>query len=195
MFDQERLPDLIRQTLDSREPRLIQDAPSYYRHAGVLIPLLVEEDMYKVLFTKRTDKVEHHKGHISFPGGAVDDEDRSIEETVLRESHEEIGLESEDVEILGRIDDILTMESSFIVHPFVGLIPGPYDFEINRIEVKRLIKVPWDTIISDSLENRTYTIESEGRTYQTPAFEYNGDLIWGATAWMMENFIEILNHK
>lgn len=195
MFDQETLPDVIRQILDSREPRVIKDAPPHYRHAGVLIPLLVEEGMYKVLFTKRTDKVEHHKGQLSFPGGAVDDQDRSIEETALRESHEEIGLGRGDVEILGRIDDVLTTQSNFIVHPFVGLIFGPYNFEINEFEVKRLIKVPWDTIVANSLENRIYTIKSEGKTYQTPAFKHNGDLIWGATAYMLENFIEILTHK
>lgn len=195
MFDQKRLPDFIRQTLDSREPILIQDALPHFKHAGVLIPLLVEEGMHKVLFTKRTDQVEHHKGHISFPGGSVDDKDRSIEETVLREAQEEVGLAREDVDILGRIDDIVTMESSFIVHPLVGLIMGPYDFEINKIEVKRLIKVPWDAIIAESRKNRTYTIESEGMTFESPAFEYHGDLIWGATARMMENFIEILNHK
>ncbi len=195
MYEQKELPNLIRQALNSREPKLIHDPPPQYRHAGVLIPLFAEEGVHKVLFTKRTDKVEHHKGQISFPGGAVDDQDKSIEETVLRESHEEIGLLKEDVEILGRIDDILTVASSFVVHPFVGLIPAPYDFKLQRIEVKRLIKVPWETLVSDNQENKTYTVKEAGLTYQTPSFEYNGDVIWGATAWMMENFIEILNHK
>ncbi len=195
MYNQKGLPDLIKQTLNSREPKLIHDLPPNYRHAGVLIPLLVEEGVHKVLFTKRTDTVEHHKGQISFPGGAADDEDKSKEDTALRESYEEIGLLREDVEVLGRIDDIFTIASSFIVHPFVGFISGPYDFEIQEIEVKRLIKVPWDILIKNNLENKTYTVESAGTSYQTPAFEFNGDVIWGATAWMMTNFIEILKNK
>jgi len=195
MYDQEQLPDLIRQTLNSREPKRIYNPPPNYRHAGVLIPLLFEDGMHKVLFTKRTDKVEHHKGQISFPGGAADDEDNSMKETALRESEEEIGLLRDDVDVLGRIDDIFTVASGFVVHPFVGLIPGSYDFKLQKIEVKRLIKVPWDTLITNSVENKTYTVESEGTNYQTPAFEYNGDVIWGATAWMMENFIDILKNK
>ena len=196
MYDQENLPDLIRQTLQVREPRQIHDAPPHYKHAGVLIPLMREEGVHKVLFTKRTERVEHHKGQISFPGGAADDEDDSIEETALRESCEEIGACEEVVNLLGRIDDILTLESSFIVHPFVGLIPSPYEFNISRVEVKRLIKVPWDILVKCHQENRTYTIEDKGgTTYETPAFEFNGDVIWGATARMMGNFIEILNPK
>jgi 8-oxo-dGTP pyrophosphatase MutT (NUDIX family) len=194
MYDKKNLPDLIKKTLRLREPKRIYDAPAHFKHAGVLIPLLLEEGVYKVLFTKRTDNVEHHKGQISFPGGAAEHEDNSIEETVLRESCEEIGLCGEVVEILGRIDDIITV-SGFVVHPFVGYIPGSYDFKIQEVEVKRLIKVPWDMLIKDNLESKKYTVASEEETYQTPAFEYNGDVIWGATAWMMTNFIEILDSK
>jgi 8-oxo-dGTP pyrophosphatase MutT (NUDIX family) len=195
MYDQKELPDLIRKVLNSREPKRIHDAPAHCRHAGVLIPLILEKGVHKVLFTKRTHKVEHHKGQFSFPGGATDDEDRSIEETVLRESYEEIGLAGENVALLGRIDEFFTRVSSFVVHPFVGLIPSTYEFIISEIEVERLIKVPWDTLIMNNLENKKYTVASEGVAYQTPAYEYNGDLIWGATAHMMDNLITILNHK
>ena len=89
MFDQNGFQILIKKKLNSRKPKLIHDAPGHYRHAGVLIPLLVEDGEYKVLFTKRTDTVEHHKGQISFPGGAADAEDATIQDTVLRESFEE----------------------------------------------------------------------------------------------------------
>lgn len=195
MFDQDKLPEIIIKALNSREPKLIRDTPSHYKHAGVLIPLFVEEGMYKVLFTKRTDHVEHHKGQISFPGGAADPEDQSIEETVLRESYEEIGLAGKDVDILGRIDDTLTLESNFVVHPFVGLIQGPYEFAINKAEVKRIIKVPWDRLISANMENKKYSVNRGGVIYQTPAYEYNGDLIWGATAKIIQNFIDILSCK
>ena len=195
MYDQDGLPDLIREALNSRKPKRILDPPPDYRHAGVLIPLLAEEDGHKVLFTKRANTVEHHKGQFSFPGGAVDEEDNSVEETALRESNEEIGLLREQVEILGRIDDVFTIASSFVVHPFVGLVSAPYDFTLQEIEVKRLIKIPWDTLIENNLEKKTYDVVSENKTYQTPAFEYNGDVVWGATAWMMTNFIEILKHK
>lgn len=195
MLDEKGLPELIRETLSSRTPKLIHDAPSHYRHAGVLIPLLAENGMHRVLFTKRTDIVEHHKGQISFPGGAADAEDKSIEETVIREAYEEIGLPEEDVEILGRVDDTLTLESSFVVHPFVGLIHSRNNFVISKKEVERIIKVPWNSLISSNMDERTCSVERAGVVYQTPAFEYDGDVIWGATANMMQNFIDILNHK
>ncbi len=192
MNNHNEFPELIKKTLNSREPKLAHDAPAHYRHAGVLIPLLAEDGVYKILFTKRTDTVEHHKGQISFPGGAADAEDETIEDTVLRESFEEIGLPEENVEILGRVDDTLTLESSFIVHPFVGLIRSNNNFVISKKEVDRIIKVPWDSLISSHMNNKTRTVEREGVVYETPAFEYNGDVIWGATAKIMENFINIL---
>ncbi len=192
MFTKNGFPKLIKETLNSREPKLIHDAPEDYRHAGVLIPLLAEDGVYKVLFTKRTDTVEHHKGQISFPGGAADAEDETIEDTVLRESFEEIGLPGENVEVLGRVDDTLTLESGFIVHPFVGFIHSNNNFVISKKEVDRIITVPWDSLISSNMNNKTRTVEREGVVYETPAFAYNGDVIWGATAKIMENFINIL---
>ncbi len=195
MYDQKGLPDRIRNTLISREPELIQDPPAHFRHAGVLIPLFYEDGEHKVLFTKRTHHVLHHKGQISFPGGSVDTEDESPEGAALRESYEEIGLLKQDVEVLGQIDDHFTMASNFIIHPFVGLIPSPYDFNISEIEVKRLIKIPWNALVMDSLRNNTSIVESEGKFFETPVYKYNGDLIWGATAKMLKNFIDILNRK
>jgi 8-oxo-dGTP pyrophosphatase MutT (NUDIX family) len=82
----------IKEILCQREPRCINLSDSRYRHAGVLVPLFMDSDEYRVLFTKRTNRVAHHKGQVSFPGGRVDDGDGSMEETALRETHEEIGL-------------------------------------------------------------------------------------------------------
>ena len=193
--DKENLPDLIREILNVREPKSIHDGQSSYRHAGVLIPLLEDKGIHKILFTKRTDRVEHHKGQISFPGGSVDEEDSSSLETALRESEEEIGLSREDVKVLGRIDDTLTLASDFIVHPFVGLVPYPYDFVINAGEVERLIIVPIDVFQTENSEPNIYAVEFEGETYHTQAYEYNGDVIWGATARMIENLMGIIARK
>ena len=193
--DEKNLPCLIKEILGVREPKRVRNGRNSYRQSSVLIPLLKDDGIHKILFTKRTDYVEHHKGQISFPGGSVDKEDGSLLETALRESEEEIGLSREDVEILGRLDDILTMASDFIVYPFVGLVPYPYNFIINNIEVERLITVPLDVFQSENTGAKIYTVESEGMVFHTHGFEYNGDLIWGATARMMENFICILNDR
>ena len=192
MLDQKKSTQIIRDILGNRIPKTIPNQDPSYRHAAVLTPLLEEEGVCKVLFTKRADHLEHHKGQISFPGGSVDEEDRSIEETVLREVNEEIGLQREDVDILGRIDDTVTMLSNFIVHPFVGRIPPSYNFSINKNEVDRLIKVPLNFFYPGNSTLKRKEIGFEGGSFYGPTYEYNGDLIWGATARMMENFMNII---
>jgi 8-oxo-dGTP pyrophosphatase MutT (NUDIX family) len=186
---------MIGDILRSRTRKRIHEDGGACRHAGVLVPLLVEDGRYRVLFTKRTHRVGHHKGQISFPGGAVDDEDDTVEETVLREVHEELGVKKEDVRILGRIDDARTMASSFIVHPFVGLIPYPYEFRLSRAEVAGLLRIPLEVFCRGGSGERERLVEYEGNYYRTPTFESQGEVIWGATAQIMENFMDIVGHK
>ena len=185
----------IKEILRAREPAVIEDGASQYRQAAVLIPLFRDQDEYKVLFTKRTDRVDEHKGQISFPGGSVDEGDASYKETALREAFEEIGLLREDVRILGRTDDHFTVASNFIIHPFVGFIPYPYAFEINSHEVKRLIEVPFSSFVENPASTRRDVYEFEGVLYEGPVYDYQGDIIWGASARIMENFLEILGEK
>lgn len=192
------LPIIIKDILSARTPRAIEDNNSsynHYTHAAVLMPLYRDNGEYKLLFTKRTNRVEHHKGQISFPGGAFDKEDRSFLETALREANEEIGLSKEDVEILGQLDDTLTIASRFIIHPFVGFIPYPYHFSLNSNEVERVIEVPLKLFFDHESVDKRAHFEFEGVLYQTPVYEYNGDIIWGATARIMENFVDIIGEK
>ena len=185
--------DAIREILSSREPVVIPDPIGAYRHASVLIPITVERDCCYVILTKRTDTVEHHKGQISFPGGRVDDGDGSLEVTALREAEEEIGLQRNDVEILGRIDDALTIVSNFIIHAFVGMIPPYYPFRLSEAEVERVLKVPLDLFFTEMQDN--YSFDFQGLRYRTPALVYGDDVIWGATARIMKNFVGIFDGK
>ncbi|MEA2040765.1 MAG: CoA pyrophosphatase [Thermodesulfobacteriota bacterium] len=185
-------PDTIRKILSARKPKLIQDSRSYCKHAGVLIPLFKDDGVHKVLFTKRSYAVEYHKGQISFPGGSVDREDTSLEETALRETQEEIGLRREDIKILGRIDDTMTIESKFLVHPFVGLLPYPYNFTISEAEVEKLITVPLEIFHSGKSPDNSHLFESKGNVFSTLTYEYDNEIIRGATARMMQNFMDIL---
>ena len=186
------LTDHIRKILRERKPQLIPDDKSKYRHAGVLIPLFNDNGVCRVLFTRRTDTVAHHKGQISFPGGRVDEEDRSVKDTALRETFEEIGVYREQVDILGRIDDTLTMVSNFVVHPFVGLIPYPDDLSLNMAEVDSIIKVPLSRFFPENIKEKMHLVEYDGMTLNTLGFKYRDDLIWGATAKIMDNFIKII---
>ncbi|MBW2063566.1 MAG: CoA pyrophosphatase [Deltaproteobacteria bacterium] len=186
------LLQVISHVLGKREPRIIGDQGGRFRHASVLIPIFEEKGKYKVILTQRTNRVEEHKGQISFPGGSVDKEDQDYEETALREAREEIGLRREDVTILGRTDDTLTVASNFIIHPFVGFFPFPYVFRINRFEVKRIIQVPFDFFMERTLVDHTAKIEQKGTVYEGPVYEYQGNVIWGATARILENLVNIV---
>ena len=187
--------ETIKKTLGSRTPRQIQDPKSESLHAAVLIPLFNENGEHKILFTKRSTQVKTHKGQISFPGGVVEETDQTLLETALREAHEEIGLLKEDVEILGQADDATTVVSNFIVHPFVGVIPYPYDFRIWPEEVDRIIEVPLRVFLEDDPRYRQNSAEFEGVIYSGSAFRYKGDVIWGATARILENLMGILKGR
>ena len=101
----------------------------------------------------------------------------------------------EDVEVLGMIDDTLTIVSVFVIHPLVGAVPYPYVFIINTEEVARLIKVLLSVFHPENSGYQRDSVEYDGMTYRANSYEYNGDLIWGATARMMENLINIIGGK
>ena len=113
----------LKQVLSRRHKRRIVD-PSLVR-AAVLVPIYEKQGQYHLLFTKRTREVKEHKGQISFPGGAYQEEDKTLANTALRECAEEIGLMAGDVEMLGELDDFVTQVSSYIISPFVAVIPLP----------------------------------------------------------------------
>src|SRR3990172_8191155 len=182
--------DRIRQALVEYAPRCA-DHPTATPAAGLI--LLYEQDgEAHVLFTERTHQVEHHKGQISFPGGACDDGDDCLETTALRETEEEIGVRPEDVEIVGQLDEMLTI-SNFRVTPYVGILRtnSEYPFVINEHEVARVVEVPLPHLLDErnmELEVRTH----KGKQVLVPAFNYEGHRIWGATARMLRQLLELL---
>lgn len=185
--------ELLKNAIRSRNPVVIKNNDSY-KEACVLIPIFKKDEGIYLLFTKRSNHVEHHKSQISFPGGGVDDTDFSLEYTALREAYEEIGLKREDVEILGRLDDTITFASGYLVHPFVGLIPYPYEFRINKREVDKIMSVPLNFFFQEGVL-RMRSIYHDGKLYYSLAFEYNGETIWGATARMIQNLTQILSGR
>lgn len=159
--------------------------------AAVLVPLLCKGNEINILFTKRSEKVLQHKGEISFPGGAYSSEDRTLEETALRESWEEIGLEPNDVEIIGKLNTTETLTSNYVITPFVGLIPYPYNFRENENEIAEILIIPAHHFLrSSKTDKQSY---DSGWDYDTYTFEYQGNIIWGATAIILRELLGILN--
>jgi 8-oxo-dGTP pyrophosphatase MutT (NUDIX family) len=180
----------IEQALADYNPRKIESPSS--SAAAVLILLHEEDREPHVIFTERTNHVEHHKGQMCFPGGACDDVDDCSEATALRETYEEIGVHQDHVRIIGSLDDMVTV-SNFRVTPYVGILnhEAPYPYTVNDQEVQRVVEVPLSFLMEEGnmeLEVR----EHQGREVLVPAFSYNGHRIWGATARMLHQFIELL---
>src|SRR5512146_1347379 len=111
--------------------------------AAVLLPLFRKEGEYHVLFTKRTEHLNHHRGEISFPGGVCQPGDECSRETALRETWEEVGIAPTDVEVLGTLDDFYSIHN-YLVTPYVGEFPADYSLRANPAEIERLIAVPLD---------------------------------------------------
>ena len=147
--------------------------------AGVLLLVYVKENNVCVLLNKRTDRVEHHKGEISFPGGAKDPEDATILDTALRETHEEMGIIREDVEILCKLDQVPT-RSGFVITPFVGIIPPSYPFRVSHIEVGKVLEVPLHVLFASD----NSVDQSSGEI----TYSYGEHRIWGATAKILNQF-------
>ena len=157
--------------------------------AAVLFPLLFKEHELHVLFTKRTQTVNVHKCQISFPGGVHDPHDENLLVTALREAQEEIGLKPEDVEILGELDPIATVTTSFQVHTFVGLIPYPYGFKPNGREVAEILTVPLHFLADDNHWSRR-SYQAGEQAFEAYFISYENYRIWGATARILEIFFE-----
>lgn len=157
--------------------------------AAVLIPLAFSGGEWHVLYTRRTDRVQSHKGQVSFPGGACDEGETTPEQTALREAEEEIGMRREDVTVLGRLSQLITI-SSYRVTPVVGVIPFPYAFKVAGIEVARVFTIPllW---LSDRDNYWEFFLRDSDRSLIT-YHPFDGELLWGATARMTVTFLKTI---
>ena len=159
--------------------------------AAVLVPLVWQDDEWHVLFTRRTDKVESHKGQVSFPGGACDDGETTPEETALREAEEEIGIDPRDVRVLGRLVNLITI-TYFRVTPVVGVVKWPAVLRVGEHEVARVFTIPLGWLANAS--NR-WQFERPGMNRSLIAYHpYDGELLWGATARMTVDFLNVLGY-
>jgi 8-oxo-dGTP pyrophosphatase MutT (NUDIX family) len=178
----------LQQVLANREIKRIQDTSREL--SAVLLPLYRKGKECYLVFTKRTQQVKDHKGQVSFPGGVYQEEDRILVNTALRECAEEIGLAPENVRILGELDDIITLTSNYIVSPFVAVIPYPHEFRVSQQEIEEIIEVPVSALLDKSgLREEIEVVE--GKPEVMRYYSYRGRVIWGATARILHQFLEI----
>lgn len=163
------------------------------RQAAVLVPLIEHPDGLTVMLTKRTDHLDHHPGQISFPGGRVEDDDPSPEDAALREAEEEVGLQRDKVDIIGRLDEYV-VRTGFSVTPFVGLVQPGFTVTLDEFEVAEAFEVPLSFFL-DETNHRRDSRTHNGEVREFYAMPYDDYYIWGATAGMLRNLYDILKPK
>jgi 8-oxo-dGTP pyrophosphatase MutT (NUDIX family) len=160
--------------------------------AAVLVPLVEREDELYVVYIRRSDAVESHRGQVAFPGGRVSPSDATLLETALRETHEEVGIEPAAIEVLGGFATMHTVSTGFAVAPFVGLVAGAAKLRPDPAEVAEIFEVPL-AALSDPRYRGVYQWRRErgGPTATFPAILYRGHTIWGLTLRITESLLVI----
>ena len=175
-----------------RTPNRYKNAPSNASLAAVLIGLYNKpnsDDTFFSLIKRRVVKGDRHSGQISLPGGRFDDSDPDLAFCALRENEEEIGIDRNQVKILGRLSDMYVYASNFVVSPFVGYIHGPISTTPEPKEVSRIIEVSMKHIVDPDTRKVTDMVLKEGKLKNAPYYDIDNEIVWGATAMILSEFL------
>jgi len=174
----------LRRRLSAHSPRSIQREG--FRPAAVMILIMNDGGVPHVLLTKRTEKVGTHKGQMALPGGGYDEDDGDFLRTALRETEEEVGVRPGDIDVLGRFDDFISI-AGFQVVSYIGIIPFPYEYKINRDEIEDYVEVPLSMFVNREF-GRVQRVEFEGEMYNVYYYYFRNFEIWGMTARILTDF-------
>lgn len=192
-FENEALPGEEFQYLmapASRNPMLIEHK-SDPSAAAVLLLLYPIGTVWHLALTKRHTYKGSHSGQISFPGGKREDSDTSLQETALRETQEEIGVNCTHSDCVGQLSQLHIPVSNFMVSPYVAIVSGRPEMKKDDHEVKHIIEIPLELILNDKYKSTT-EITNDKYHFNTPIYQLEDDYIWGATAMILSEFAEIL---
>ncbi len=181
-------PDRLKRILQDR--KRISSRKSGFRRAAVLVPIFEKQGDSHLIFTQRTETVSTHKGEISFPGGAVDPEDRGPKQAALREAEEELCLPSHQVEVVGLLDDIVTF-SLFRITPVVGFVRTPFSLCPNPQEIEKVFEIPVARFLDPAIFRTEEHIEFQGSPYPVYYFSLPEVTVWGATAKILKQFLTV----
>ncbi len=179
-------------------PSRISLKDDFFTSSAVLFSIIPHEDKpYNLILIHRSNIGTRHRGEMSFPGGKFeDDKDKSLRDTALRETEEEIGVPRESIKIIGCLDDFPTM-TKYIITPYVAVIDKNQRLKRQESEVQRIIKIPIDFFTSKT-QFREQTVDVDGNKFPVFYFTYTDPensqkyTVWGATAYMIVTFIEML---
>ncbi len=161
--------------------------------SAVLMLLYPNYDALNFALIKRADYNGVHSDQIALPGGQYENSDDDLEFTALRESQEEVGIDIKKVRISGRLSEIYIPPSNFRVQPYVGFYPEKPVFQVDGVETTRVIEVAITDFINPDLQVEESIISREGKEVKVPCFYLNGEIVWGATAMILSEFLMVLN--
>lgn len=165
------------------------------RQSAVLLLLYQEDEEWYFPLIKRQAYNGVHSKQISLPGGQVDEGDRDLAFTSLRETHEEIGVAPERVTLIGQLSEIYIPPSNFLVTPFVGFLNTQTEFVREEKEVNRIIKTSVQELIDTSIEKREKFVRDGNLRMEVSSFIIDNEVVWGATAMMLNEFRTLLKEE
>ncbi|WP_298940602.1 CoA pyrophosphatase [uncultured Psychromonas sp.] len=163
--------------------QLTQQKP--LKKAAILMPLIQRDNGLHMILTQRALHLRHHAGQVSFPGGRHELSDGSLADTALRETHEEIGIAQNSIQLIGHLSP-LTTTTGYHVTPFIGFVGNSEQVIIDRHEVKECFEVPFSFLLNRKNFTKQHLVANKRRHF-TYCCAYQDHLIWGATAQMLIN--------
>lgn len=155
-------------------------------HSAVLVPLFCDPaQRLHVVFTRRREDLSRHAGEISFPGGRRDDGE-TLQETALREAHEEVGLPPHEVDLIGALAPVGTFVTNYAIYPFVGLIEHGFEWVREEAEVAEVLELALDDLVAGHSVQR---LVRRGMAFTTDVYDVDGHRVWGATARILGDLI------
>lgn len=171
-------------------PALLEKLLPALRPAAVLVPLIERPEHLSVLLTIRSTALRHHAGQVSFPGGGMESRDIDITATALRETHEEVGIRPEEVDVAGYLSPTPTV-TGFAVTPVVGFVQPSFVLRVDPVEVESTFEVPLAFLMDRDNQEHSER-HFEGMTLPVVTFRFDGHTIWGATAGILVRLREML---
>lgn len=160
---------------------------SSIKKSSVLLLLYPENDELYLALIKRPAHMKHHAGQIALPGGRIEKGETELE-TALRETEEEIGIQTENIKILGSLSELYVEVSAFLIHPFVGWLSEKPKFEINKNEVDKMVLFPFLNYRNSFESTEIKTIKGN---LEVPCIKFENETIWGATAMILSEFYDV----